>query len=95
MRGHSAISLHLQLGLGHTIRARRQAMGLTQEALAARIGIGRSHVGRVEAGRHALMLGTIELFAFGLGCLTSELVADAEAIKHGRRADLTVQEAAE
>lgn len=80
MRGLSAVSPALQLALGRTIRERREALHMTQEALAARIGMNRERVGRAEAGRHALMLGTIELFARGLEMKASELLAEAEAL---------------
>lgn len=35
---------------GARIKARREEMGLTQEELALRIGVSRSHVQRIEAG---------------------------------------------
>jgi transcriptional regulator with XRE-family HTH domain len=91
VRGLSAVSLHLQHGLGRAIRQRREALGLTQDELGARIGIGRTRVSRVESGKHCLMLGTVELYARGLDCRASELVADAERL--GRNSML--EEAAE
>lgn len=63
--------------LGDTIRQRRKAMGLTQEALADAAGIDRSHMGKIERGERNLTLINIARIAEALGHRPSELMASA------------------
>jgi transcriptional regulator with XRE-family HTH domain len=51
---------------GCTIRALRVARGLTQEALALRVGMGWRHLQKIEAGEVNLTLRTICRFAAAL-----------------------------
>lgn len=41
---------------GAALRARREALGLTQEQLAERIGVHRTHIVHIEAGRRRATL---------------------------------------
>ena len=52
--------------LGARIRSLREAAGLTQEALARTAGIGRITLVRLENGRNAPKLGTLESIANAL-----------------------------
>lgn len=45
----------------------RKMKGLTQEQLADRAGIQRTHLGRIEAGKYAVTLETIQAIAEALG----------------------------
>ena len=46
------------LAFGEALRARRKALGISQEELAAKAGLDRSYVGGVERGEHNLSLLT-------------------------------------
>ena len=51
----------------------RKMKGLTQEQLADRAGIQRTHLGRIEAGKYAVTLETIQAIAEALG-MTVDLI---------------------
>lgn len=53
--------------IGVRIALLRKQMGLTQEELAQRAGLQRTHVGRIEAGKYAVTLETIQAIAEALG----------------------------
>lgn len=57
----------------------RTAKGLTQEALAQRLGIATKNLQRVESGRQNLTLRTLDAVAVALGVDAGELVALADA----------------
>jgi transcriptional regulator with XRE-family HTH domain len=60
--------------LGERIRTRRQALGLSQEALAARCGLHWTYVGGVERGRHNITVHNLLKLAAGLAIDAGELV---------------------
>ena len=49
--------------IGQRIAALRKAAGLTQEELAIRAQLQRTHIGRIEAGRYAVTLETVQALA--------------------------------
>lgn len=53
--------------IGQRIAALRKAAGLTQEELAIRAQLQRTHIGRIEAGRYAVTLETVQAIAQALG----------------------------
>lgn len=53
--------------IGKRIAFLRKHEGLTQEQLAERAGIQRTHLGRIEAGKYAVTLETVQAIAEGLG----------------------------
>ena len=53
--------------IGNRIAALRKKAGLTQEQLADRAGLQRTHVGRIEAGRYAVTLEVVQAIAQSLG----------------------------
>ena len=53
--------------IGQRIRDIRGALHLTQQELAARTGIQRCHIARIEAGRYSVGLDTLEKIAVALG----------------------------
>lgn len=59
--------------IGQRIAALRKQQGLTQEELAIRAGLQRTHVGRIEAGRYAVTLETVQAIAQALG-MTVDIV---------------------
>ena len=59
--------------IGIRIALLRKQMGLTQEELAQRAGLQRTHVIRIEAGKFAVTLETIQAIAEALG-MTVDIV---------------------
>ena len=53
--------------IGTRIAALRKKAELTQEELALRAGLQRTHVGRIEAGRYAVTLEVVQAIAEALG----------------------------
>ncbi len=53
----------LQRRLGRNVRRWREARGLSQEALADRLGLHRTYVGGVERGERNLTLRSVERLA--------------------------------
>lgn len=60
--------------LGERVRTHREALGLSQEALAARSGVHWTFLGQVERGRRNLNLHNLLKLAGGLGVDPGELV---------------------
>ncbi|HTK89509.1 MAG TPA: helix-turn-helix transcriptional regulator [Verrucomicrobiae bacterium] len=54
-----------------TIRTRR---GMTQEALATKVGVSRAYLARLEMGRHDPPLSRLRKLAKALGASVAELV---------------------
>lgn len=65
------------ISLGRMIRARRQALQISQEALAHLSGIDRSHMGKIERGERNVTLLNIERIASALNVAPSLLLAEA------------------
>lgn len=63
--------------LGQAIRARRKALGLSQEALADAANIDRSHMGKIERGERNVTLLNVLRIATAMNCRPSEILADA------------------
>jgi transcriptional regulator with XRE-family HTH domain len=60
--------------LGERVRANREALGLSQEALAANSDIHWTFLGQVERGRRNLSLHNLLKLASGLGIDPAELI---------------------
>jgi len=70
--------------IGLRIYALRKMKKLTQEQLADRAGIQRTHLGRIEAGKYAVTLETIQAIAEALGMtvdLIDQKLADLAPLK--------------
>jgi transcriptional regulator with XRE-family HTH domain len=70
-----------QAALGVAVKARRQELGLTQEALANDTGLHQRWISNVETGRRNPSYGSLRRLAAGLNLLASELLARAEKIE--------------
>lgn len=68
---------NLQRMFGAAVRARREALGISQEELASRAGVHRTYVGDIERGLRNVSLKNIHRLAAGLGCRASELLREA------------------
>lgn len=60
--------------LGNRVRARRQELGLSQEAMAHQIGIHWTFLGQIERGQRNLNLHNLLKLARGLGVDPGDLV---------------------
>ena len=64
---HEALELEYQIA-GQMLKARSRA-GLTQDAVAERMGTTKSAISRLEsAGKHAPSLATLKRYALAVGC---------------------------
>lgn len=61
------------------IRRRRQELGLTQRAVAERMGVTPAFVTQAELGMNIPRLDTVERFAQALNCSSLELLLQVEA----------------
>ncbi|WP_415765676.1 helix-turn-helix domain-containing protein [Pseudomonas sp. ZB1P45] len=68
---------HDLVRLGAAVRARRTALGLSQEALADFAQIDRSHMGKIERGERNVTFLNILRIAKAIQCKPSELLAEA------------------
>lgn len=69
---------------GLSVRTRREAAGLSQEQLAARVGLHRTYVGSVERGERNISLKNIVALASALGTTASALLAQTERLLQER-----------
>lgn len=65
--------------LGRAVRARRVAVGISQEELAGRCGLDRTFVSEVDRGLRNPSLSSLLRIAVGLGLPLATLIADVEA----------------
>jgi len=70
------------LAFGKAVRAFRMDQGIAQEELAARAGIERSHMGKIERGEHLPSLAAILKVAAALKMSGTELMAATERNLH-------------
>ena len=66
--------------LGARIRSLRKAENLSQKKLALMVGVERSYLAKVEAGKRNPSIDIIEKIAHGLGVTLSELFAGIDSI---------------
>ncbi len=59
------------------VRARREELGITQEALAERADLSKNYVGSIERGEQDMRLGVLLRLAYALKWDASELLAKA------------------
>lgn len=62
-------ALEVEYALAHEMLAARSRAGLTQEAVAARMGTTKSAISRLEAvGKHAPSVASLKKYAAAVGC---------------------------
>ncbi len=64
------------MSIGENIKAKRQALGMTQEKLADAVGLGRSMVAQIERGSKVPNMVLGRDLAKVLGCGMEELLGD-------------------
>lgn len=68
----------ISAAFGETVRRRREAIGLSQEALADQAGIHRTYVSSIELGKVRVGLDIAKRVADGLGLPLHQLLKEAE-----------------
>ncbi len=68
----------LQRQFGTVLRRRREAVGLSQEALAAQANLHRNYVGLLERGQRMPSILVVQQLASALGTTMSKLLAEVE-----------------
>lgn len=73
----------LRTALGHAIRQRRLAMGVSQAEIGARCGVGQSTLEHIESGLRAPSLGMLHGLAWALDVKLSVLFEEVDEVLHG------------
>ena len=73
-----------QRALGEAVAARRQELGLTQEALSLHADLHQRWISNIENGWRNPSYGSLRRLAAGLDLTASQLIARAEAIEAGK-----------
>ncbi len=76
-----------QAALGTAVKARREALRLTQEQVANNSGLHQRWLSNIETGKRNPSYESLRRLAAGLGLSASELIARAEQIEAGDPAD--------
>ena len=69
-------STQIKINLAAQVRRRRVALGVAQEAFAAKVGIDRTYASKIERGIGNPSLEVLCLLAEALNCKISDLFAD-------------------
>jgi transcriptional regulator with XRE-family HTH domain len=64
--------------LGSVIRNRRQAVGLSQDALAALCGVSRGYLGQIERGEASITITLMDRLAKGLNATLLDLIQEID-----------------
>lgn len=80
---------------GKRIRARREALGLSQVELAKRLGVSPSTVNIVESDRDGITTKRLEKYAKALGCSIEDLMNDIDVENIAKHMHFVDYEAAE
>lgn len=70
-----------QTALGRAVKARREALGLTQEQLANDTDLHQRWISNVETGKRNPSYASLRRLAAGLKLSASELIAQAEQVE--------------
>ena len=72
------------VALGAKIRAKREAIGMSQEVLSSRVGLSRTSVTNIELGRQSVLVHQLIEFANALGSNVSDLIPKSAAVNDPR-----------
>lgn len=72
--------LQPHVAFGRAVRAHREALGISQEALAERCDLDRTYVSGVERGRRNPTVQAVYRIARGLGVPAAALIADTDGM---------------
>lgn len=62
--------------VGRVLRSIRERQGITQLALAMRLGLPQSLVSKIETGTRALKLSEVFMYADALGCDVNDIIVE-------------------
>lgn len=65
------------VALGRVLRARREALDVTQERFAERVDLSKNYIGNIERGEYEIAISTLQKIAVVLKTKASELVREA------------------
>jgi len=65
------------VALGKVLRAKREAMEITQERFAEKVDLSKNYIGNIERGEYEVAISTLQKIATVLGTKASELVREA------------------
>jgi transcriptional regulator with XRE-family HTH domain len=74
----------IEIDFGLAVRRRRENLGLSQEAFAAKAGIHRTYASSIERGRVVVSIAVASQLAKALGIPLSRLWRDIEAIQRNQ-----------
>jgi transcriptional regulator with XRE-family HTH domain len=80
-RGCSPLMQNIEIAFGLAVRRRREKLGLSQEAFAAKAGIHRTYASSIERGKVVVSIAVASQLAEALGIPLSKLCRDVEAIQ--------------
>lgn len=69
---------HIQMRIGDALRARREALGMSQVRLAKRLRMHRTYYSAIERGLKDFQIETLERICLKLGVHPWEILKDAE-----------------
>lgn len=69
------------VSIGHAVRARRLAMGLSQEEMADRVGVHRTYYSSVERGAYNITVTVLFRLAVGLECEAGDLLPPRKSLQ--------------
>lgn len=64
--------------VGAAVRAKRKALGISQEGLAAIAGVERSNMGKIERGENNLSVLNLARIAEALNCKAADILSAAD-----------------
>ena len=67
-----------QVLIGKAVRARRQALGLSQDQFADKIGMHRAYFGALERGKWNITIQTLIRVSDGLGVSAATIISEAK-----------------
>jgi len=70
---------------GMVVRRRREALGLSQEDFADKVGIHRTYVSSIELGKVGISIGIADKLSQALQAPLSQLFKEAEAVVRRKR----------
>ncbi len=72
--------LQPHVAFGRAVRARREALGISQETLAERCDLDRTYISGVERGRRNPTVQAVYRLAGGLDIPAGDLIADTDTV---------------
>lgn len=79
--------MKIQFALGQAIKLYRSQSGVSQEKFALSIGMDRTYLASVEAGKRNISVANIEKIASGLNLQISDLFLKAESLSEHKGDD--------